>query len=1234
MKNVFLIFFLFFSGAAAAKNYYVSASGNNSNTGLTSSAPWQTIAKVNSSFSSIAAGDSILFRRGDVFYGALVVGKSGSSGKPIVISAYGTGERPVFSGYTTLTGWTSAGGGIYQVSVPKAKSNLNLVTLNNKPQAMGRYPNADTDNGGYLSYETFSGTSSITDNQLPSTPNWTGAKVVIRKAMWITDRCKITSHSGNTINFTDISGYNGNVGYGYFIQDDPRTLDKLGEWYLNKSTKVFQMYFGTASPASYSIKVATIDTLIRLTSRNYININNIDFEGANGDAICGINSSYINIQNCELVNVGEDGIYTTGSSNLLIENINTNNVLSNGISVNGSTSSNITIRGCKIKNTGTLTGMGQDNSGSYKGIMAIIGSNLLIEYNRLDTTGYCGIEFRGNNVTVKNNRVDYFCFIKDNGGGIYTWAGGTAADPGPTYTNRVIQGNIISHSIGARDGRTGANTYDDGIFLDGTSMNVNITGNTTFNNARGGINANNPTNVSITDNTSFNNALYQISSVRWYWGSIKNLVIKRNILYSTNQTQRNYSYTNTGLNEPVVTTVQNAVKSMAGSIDSNYYSPLNPIGFTFTITPYHGQKQIPQSPLSLEGWQPFSEFDLKGKKPAKLPASYKLNKLTSSTKVTNGTFTSNISGVTVFGNNVTGSWDNTGKISGGAFKFAFSAPVANSYGQVRFPVGAISSAKNYILRFTTVGSNQQGIARAFLRKNGSPFTTLAPIQVSSFGTSKKTHEILFAAPITDALVDLVLEVEQFSGTTYIDNVEFYEADATLFKLEDHLRLEYNDTKAAKTISLGANYTDVSGTAYTGSITLQPFTSKILVKDTGTITTPTPTTMKASGTSAAINCFGSTANTTISASGGTSPYTGTGTFSVSAGKGALLVATKTATAATYTSLYYTIGAVSSTKNYVLKFSTLRSAGTANLRASIRQTGTPYTVITAKQTATISTSRIDHSFLFTAPTTQAAASFYIEIEQTAGNTYVDNIGFFEATSAGELIGNNLYAYGQFETDVKQITTYSGNANHTATWDGTSKISSTYYYKVTDAKSNTAVAEVKTTQPAAALKATATASAKITKTGGTTTIVVAASGGTAPYTGTGSFVKGVGTYSYTVTDAKGCTSVATITLSITAARTLSTSTTTTAVSDATVAVVSKSLQLTAYPNPTTTSFSLMVQGGTTEKVSVQVYSAEGKILYQTTGNTNTKYTFGNSFMTGVYIVKVVQGNSIQTLKLLKSN
>jgi len=45
-----------------------------------------------------------------------------------------------------------------------------------------------------------------------------------------------------------------------------------------------------------------------------------------------------------------------------------------------------------------------------------------------------------------------------------------------------------------------------------------------------------------------------------------------------------------------------------------------------------------------------------------------------------------------------------------------------------------------------------------------------------------------------------------------------------------------------------------------------------------------------------------------------------------------------------------------------------------------------------------------------------------------------------------------------------------------------------------------------------------------GGTTTVTVSATGGTAPYTGTGSFTVSAGAYSYTVTDANGCSSTTT--------------------------------------------------------------------------------------------------------------
>lgn len=66
---------------------------------------------------------------------------------------------------------------------------------------------------------------------------------------------------------------------------------------------------------------------------------------------------------------------------------------------------------------------------------------------------------------------------------------------------------------------------------------------------------------------------------------------------------------------------------------------------------------------------------------------------------------------------------------------------------------------------------------------------------------------------------------------------------------------------------------------------------------------------------------------------------------------------------------------------------------------------------------------------------------------------------------------------------------------------------------------------TQPAV-LKASSTA-APITTVGGTTTISVTAAGGTAPYTGTGTFVRGAGTYTFTVADANNCTATTIITV-----------------------------------------------------------------------------------------------------------
>ncbi|MGI8599236.1 MAG: Ig-like domain-containing protein, partial [Chitinophagaceae bacterium] len=173
---------------ANATNYYFStSSGDDSRTSTQAqspSTPWKSIGKLNSFFSSLQPGDSVLFKRGEVFYGAITISRSGTSSAPIVLSAYGSGTKPVITGLTTLSNWNSLGGGIYESAVTLPATVVNMVTINGRVHPMGRYPNADAPNKGYLTYEAYSGTTSITDNELPSTPNWKGAQAVVRTNHW------------------------------------------------------------------------------------------------------------------------------------------------------------------------------------------------------------------------------------------------------------------------------------------------------------------------------------------------------------------------------------------------------------------------------------------------------------------------------------------------------------------------------------------------------------------------------------------------------------------------------------------------------------------------------------------------------------------------------------------------------------------------------------------------------------------------------------------------------------------------------------------------------------------------------------------------------------------------------------------------------------------------------------------------------------------------------------------
>ncbi|MBL0359242.1 MAG: right-handed parallel beta-helix repeat-containing protein [Chitinophagaceae bacterium] len=359
MKRLLLILSLVaLAGIANATNYYVSTTGSDANNGTSAATPWKTISKVNAFV--FAANDSILFKRGEVFFGAVVASRNN-----LIFSAYGAGARPVITGFVTLSSWSLSSTGVYQAAV-SAKSNLNMVTVNGRPQQIGRYPNASDANSGYLPFEAAT-SSSITDNEMSSAVNWTGAEIAIRKNGWIIERCIITNHSGTTFSYRMNRNINpgstpqlntAKLGHGYFIMDDPRTLDQFGEWYYDTTGKKLLMYFGTNIPANYSVKVSVIDTLMNLNNKTYITVNNINFEGGNSSGIFSYNGGFINIKNCDFTNIGSRAVQIVASSDVLVESVTTSNVLSDAIQVINRTKPNVTVRGCVVRNTSQFAGMG------------------------------------------------------------------------------------------------------------------------------------------------------------------------------------------------------------------------------------------------------------------------------------------------------------------------------------------------------------------------------------------------------------------------------------------------------------------------------------------------------------------------------------------------------------------------------------------------------------------------------------------------------------------------------------------------------------------------------------------------------------------------------------------------------------------------------------------------------------------------------------------------------------
>jgi hypothetical protein len=264
--------------------------------------------------------------------------------------------------------------------------------------------------------------------------------------------------------------------------------------------------------------------------------------------------------------------------------------------------------------------------------------------------------------------------------------------------------------------------------------------------------------------------------------------------------------------------------------------------------------------------------------------------------------------------------------------------------------------------------------------------------------------------------------------------------------------------------------------------------------TGNITEPT--TLQASSSNTAIKCHGGNSTVTVSATGGTAPYSGTGNFTVTAGSYSYSVTDAN-------------GCTSTTTGNITEPTALQ-ASSSNTEIKCHGDNSIVTVSATGGTA---------PYTGTGDFTVSAGPYSYTVTDANGctSTTSGTITEPDVLAATAAVSSPVACNGGDAT--VSVSATGGTTPYSGIGDYTVK-AGPYSYTVTDAKGCISTITGTVTEPDVLLAGSSITTAIVCH-GGKGVVTVSATGGTTPYSGTGTFTVYAGAYSFTVTDAHGCTS-----------------------------------------------------------------------------------------------------------------
>jgi uncharacterized repeat protein (TIGR01451 family) len=803
------------------QTYYVAANGSDSNNGTSISTPFQTINKVNTV--ALPAGTRILFRRGDTFRGMLMINYSGTAANPIVIDAYGTGPKPIISGSTPLTGWTYTTDGKWQTTCSSCGVAVTGLYDNGLSQPLGRYPNPDEPNRGYLTVQSHTMNTRVVGKE--SIPyNFVGGEIAIRSNYFIIDRAVITQQNSNTLTVTNGSYYEFTDNFGYFFQNHPNTVDRKGEWYFNPSNKQITLYDNTGNPNNRTITATTFSQGVTARGRAGISINNIEVTETLNIGLYIENSSDITVRNTDVTDSGELGIYFSGTgSNILLENNRIIDANSKGFQVD--TYNGVTFRNNTIRRVGLEPGRGLSGDNQYNGFAAYSKTNTLIELNRIDSVGYCALNFPSENALVQKNVLSNWCLTKNDGGGLYLTNNQKESTGNITLTNNILY-NGLGVPEGTPDGFLGGN----GIYIDNCVTGINIRNNTIFRCSALGITVHDATNIVSENNTAFDNEYSQFSIDEFTDCPSNNNTTRNNLFVSKKKNQFTGLYYTSNLNVNVAN---------FGTFSNNLYARSVDDVQSLRIAYLPPNAQLYDYRSLLE-WQTVYNRDLDSRTSPVVHRDYIFNLFTGPERVVGGDFTFNsgfgFGGPFIFSDagNGQGTWDNNNRVgTGGSLNLSFTSvsgnPGASLYAaQV---IDAVSKDKDYIIRFNAVSPVANRLVQVYIQYQYPPFLQLVETRPAVLvGTTPGYYEVAIR-PLRDLDNALaVLRVFENNQPLYVDNFSFREANITRIEPDKLTTILYNPTATDSIADVNGSYRNATNQLIQNQITIPAFGSVVLFRE--------------------------------------------------------------------------------------------------------------------------------------------------------------------------------------------------------------------------------------------------------------------------------------------------------------------------------------------------------------------------------------------------------------------